>query len=139
MSRYITHVKRLKNSEEAVQTFFSRANCLKNKLGPVLFQLPGGMERDDARLESFLSNLKTELKTVFEFRHQSWWNEEVFKILRRFHAGFCIFDMPGAGCPVTATADFAYVRFHGSSTHSSNYSDQELMEWAAKLWALGPI
>lgn len=74
------------------------------------------------------------MKHVIEFRHESWLDEEVFDILRRYNVGFCIFDMPDVTCPVVDTADFAYIRFHGSTgLYSSCYSDEELMSWAKRL------
>ena len=137
VSRFITHIKRLKNSEEPLDTFITRAKGLSEKLGPLLYQLPPNMHRDDNRLESFLSILPQGMKHVFEFRHQSWIEETVFEILRKYNVGLCIFDMPSVTCPVVATADFAYARFHGGAElYSSCYSDEELADWAKKLAGL---
>ena len=134
VSRFITHIKRLKNTEEAVEKFISRAKILGDKLGPLLYQLPPNMHRRDEVLESFLSTLPRGLKHVIEFRHQSWLEEEVFETLHKYNVGFCVFDMPSVNCPLVATADFAYVRFHGSSAlYSSCYSDKELADWAKRL------
>jgi len=137
VSRFITHIKRLANSEEAVETFISRAKLLGEKLGPLLYQLPPNMHRNDERLESFLSTLPRELNHVFEFRHQSWLEEKVFKILHNYNIGLCVFDMPSLSCPLVATADFAYIRFHGSTgLYFSCYSDEELADWAKRLASL---
>jgi uncharacterized protein YecE (DUF72 family) len=137
VSRFITHIKRLKDSEEAIENFMSRARLLKEKLGPLLYQLPPGLHRDDARLDSFLEKLPRDLKHVFEFRHQSWFEEEVLDILRHYHAGFCVFDMPELKSPLLATAGFAYVRFHGrEGLYSSRYSDEEMADWAEKIRGL---
>jgi uncharacterized protein YecE (DUF72 family) len=134
VSRYITHIKRLKNSEEAVDNFIQRARILGEKLGPLLYQLPPNMHRNDETLASFLSCLPQGFKHVIEFRHQSWLEEEVFEILRQHHAGLCVFDMPDFTCPLLATADFAYIRFHGSEgLYSSCYSDEELASWAKRI------
>jgi len=139
VSRFITHIKRLKDSEEPLGTFLTRAKILKDKLGPLLYQLPPNMHRDDDRLESFLSILPRGLKHVFEFRHESWLDELVFEILRRYNVGLCVFDMPFFSCPLVATADFAYIRFHGSTgLYSSCYSDEELADWARRLAGLPP-
>jgi len=136
-SRYITHVKRLKDGQEPVERFLERAKHLKDKLGPVLYQLPPNFHRNDERLESFLSVLPGKIQHVIEFRHESWLEEEVFDILRQKKVGVCVFDMPGLTCPAVATADFAYVRFHGSSgLYSSDYSDRELADWADKIRGL---
>lgn len=130
-SRLITHLKRLKEIDEVNKNFMSRASLLKEKLGPVLYQLPPGLHRNDDLLERFLGTQPTGVKYVFEFRHQSWLKEDVYEILRRQGAGICVFDMPGLSCPLTATSDFAYIRFHGSQNlYSSCYSDEELTGWA---------
>jgi len=134
VSRFITHIKRLKNTEEAVERFITRAKILGEKLGPLLYQLPPNMHRNDEVLESFLSALPRGMKHVFEFRHQSWLEEKVFEILHKYNTGFCVFDMPSISCPLVATADFSYIRFHGSSAlYSSCYSDEELADWAKRL------
>jgi len=134
VSRFITHIKRLKDTEEAVENFVTRAKILEEKLGPLLYQLPPNLHRNDELLESFLSALPREMKHVFEFRHQSWLEEKVFKILHKYNIGFCVFDMPSLSCPLAATTDFAYIRFHGSSgLYFSCYSDEELADWAKKL------
>lgn len=134
MSRFVTHIKRLKDTREALQNFMSRAALLKDKLGPVLYQLPPGLHRDDAKLEAFLAELPQGYKHVFEFRHESWLTAEVYDLLRRYHVGMCVFDMPKLTCPLLATADFAYIRFHGKdSLYSSCYSDEELADWAEKI------
>ncbi len=134
VSRFITHIKRLKNCKDAIETFISRAKILGKKLGPLLYQLPPNMHRNDEVLASFLAILPRGLKHVFEFRHQSWLEEAVFEILRKHNVGLCIFDMPSLTCPLVATADFAYIRFHGSTgLYSSNYSDERLADWAWKL------
>ena len=138
VSRFITHIKRLKNSEEAVDNFVKRAIILDEKLGPLLYQLPPSLHRNDETLESFLSSLPRGMRHVIEFRHQSWLAERVFEIMHQHNAGLCVFDMPSLDCPLVATADFAYIRFHGSGAlYSSCYSDEELADWAKKLADLG--
>jgi uncharacterized protein YecE (DUF72 family) len=132
-SRYITHIKRLKDSEEPLGNFMSRAALLEDKLGPVLYQLPPGLHRDDARLEDFLTKLPGG-RHVIEFRHASWLADAVFDMLRRYRVGFCVFDMPKLKSPVVATADFAYVRFHGTGErYSGSYPDQTLADWAGSI------
>ncbi len=134
VSQFITHIKRLRNLNSAVENFLSRACLLQSKLGPFLYQLPPNMKRNDKILESFLSSLPQEYQHVFEFRHESWLNNSVFKILRRYNASLCIFDMPDFTCPPVITGDIVYVRFHGSTNlYSSCYSDKELSQWAEKI------
>lgn len=134
VSRFITHIKRLRNLDSALENFLSRACLLKGKLGPLLYQLPPNMKRNDEVLENFLSSLPQEYQHVFEFRHASWIDDSVFRILQQHNAGLCVFDMPGFTCPLVATTDFAYIRFHGSQgLYSSCYSDDELSQWAQKI------
>jgi uncharacterized protein YecE (DUF72 family) len=139
VSRFITHIKRLKDSREPLGTFVDRAKYLQNSLGPLLYQLPPGLQRDDARLEAFLVLLDNKLRHVFEFRHRSWMDEAVFNLLRKYNAGFCVFDMPDFTSPVVVTADFAYIRFHGKNNlYSGCYPDAELADWAERLHKLPP-
>ena len=138
VSRFITHIKRLKDVEESVQNFLARADSLQDKFGPLLYQLPPTMKRSDETLETFLSILPRQYRHVFEFRHESWLDDDVFNILKRYGVGLCVFDMPDFTCPVLATADFAYVRFHGSTgLYWSCYNDEELSSWARKIAEIG--
>ena len=137
VSRFITHVKKLKDTGEALNNFMSRISPLHDKLGPLLYQLPPGMRRNDAVLIGFLQGLSGEHKHVMELRHESWLNEHVFDILRSYNAGLCVFDIPGLSCPLLATTDFAYIRFHGrDSLYSSCYTDEELTGWAKNITEL---
>ena len=134
VSRYITHIKKLRDCDEPIRNFLSRAGLLEGKLGPLLYQLPPNLHRNDELLEVFIDFLPQELKHVFEFRHDSWHTPEVFRLLRRYNAGFCIYDMPDYTTPVEVTADFAYIRFHGSKhMYGGCYSDEELDDWVQKL------
>jgi len=138
VSRFITHIRRLKNAEEPLQNFLARADHLQNKLGPFLYQLPPNMRRNDETLEAFLTILPQQYRHVLEFRHQSWIDDTVFDILRRHSVGLCVFDMPHFTCPLAATADFAYIRFHGSTgLYASCYNDEELSGWAKRIAKLG--
>ena len=134
VSRFITHIKRLRNVEEPINNFLSRARGLNHKLGPLLYQLPPNMPRRDEMLESFLKLLPRELSHAFEFRHKSWFDQGIFDLLRHYGAGLCVFDMPDFTTPLVATSDFAYIRFHGSAgLYWSCYSDQELESWAQRI------
>lgn len=141
VSRLITHLKKLRNVDTALKLFLERASILKEKLGPLLYQLPPNMPRSPANeeaFETFLSLLPRDLQHVFEFRHVSWLEERTFETLRRHNMGFCVMDMPEVSCPIVATADFAYFRFHGSvALYSSCYTEEELKEWANRLQAIG--
>ena len=137
VSRFITHVKKLTDIAEPVTNFMDRAQLLERKLGPLLYQLPKNMKYDYQTLEEFLKMLPEDASHVFEFRHKSWFDDRIFNLLRRYNAGFCIYDMPGFSTPLVATSDFGYMRFHGSQRlYSGCYSDEELEDWARKITGL---
>ena len=136
-SRFITHIKRLRDVEGSVQLFLGRASLLGESLGPVLWQLPPSLRRDDDLLSDFLALLPRDVRHVFEFRHRSWLERDVFFLLRMHNAGFCAYHMVDWETPLEATTDFAYVRFHGSgSLYGGNYSDDDLGDWAARIRSL---
>ena len=110
---------------------------MKEKQGPLLYQLPPSMVKDEGLLAHFCSILPPDLHHVFDFRHESWFCDPVFAILKQHGAGFCIYDMPEFTTPILSTADFAYVRFHGSKAmYDSCYQPDELELWARRLSAL---
>jgi uncharacterized protein YecE (DUF72 family) len=133
-SRFITHIKRLKAVEEPLLKFLSHVDYLEDKLGPLLYQLPPNMKYDYRLLEGFLSILPKRYSHIFEFRHPSWLCNDVFQLLMKYRAGFCVFDMPDFTCPIMATGDTGYIRFHGSQgLYSSFYSDKELNVWVKRI------
>jgi uncharacterized protein YecE (DUF72 family) len=137
VSRFITHIKRLREPAQPLDTFLGRARLLDKKLGPLLYQLPPQMKCDAPRLEAFLKLLPGNMRHVFEFRHRSWMDDAIFDLLSQYGAGFCIYDMPEFTTPLVTTADFAYIRFHGSQElYGGCYSDEELAEWARKIAGL---
>ncbi|MEA3328572.1 MAG: DUF72 domain-containing protein [Candidatus Omnitrophota bacterium] len=130
-SRFITHIKRLKNLEDSLKVFLSRAYILKEKLGPVLYQLPPSMKKDSPRLEAFLKKLPSDIKNVIEFRNPSWLDKEIFDILKKHNIAHCIISMPDFPVRKEITADFVYIRMHGGEVlYGSNYSTKELRSWA---------
>jgi uncharacterized protein YecE (DUF72 family) len=139
-SRFITHIRRLKDCGEPVETFLGRARAMGENLGPVLYQMPPNFHRNEgneAVLVDFLSALPQDLRHVFEFRHDSWLNSEVFALLRLHNVGFCAYHMVDRQTPMEATTDFAYMRFHGSDTlYGGCYDEAELRDWAGRLRAL---
>ena len=131
VNRYITHIKRLKDVEEPLERFFEGVRLLKSNLGPILYQLPPSMHKDLDRLKAFLKVLPKKLIAVFEFRHESWFSEDSYELLKEFNAGFCIHDMPGMKVPRIVTSDVIYVRFHGATgRYQGNYSKSALQGWA---------
>ena len=109
----ITHVRRLASAEEPLQRFLSSIQPLAaaGRLGPVLFQLPPMLKADPARLDSFLAMLPRSLKAAFEFRHASWFAEEIYDVLRRRRASLCFAESEQLETPEIVTADFAYFRY----------------------------
>jgi len=136
-SRYITHVKRLRDCAEPLDNFLSRARLLGPSLGPVLYQLPPNFHykpENVERLTDFLSLLPQDMRHVFEFRHDSWFNADLLSLLRIHNAGFCAFHMAGWETPVEATTDFAYMRFHGADgKYGGSYTPGDLAIWAGRL------
>ncbi len=132
-SRYITHLKKLKDPVEPVARFMGRAERLGAHLGPVLYQLPPNWRLNLERLEAFLAALPAGRLGVFEFRHPSWLVEPTFALLERYGVGYCISDMPGLGSPVRATGRLAYIRLHGPGrAYEGSYSEAELAQWAER-------
>ena len=135
-SRYLTHVKRLRELGDGVERFYAHIEPLARspKMGPVLWQLPGTFKRDDERLVAALAALPAG-RHCFEFRHESWFADETYELLRRHQAALVIGDHPQR--PFQShelTADWTFVRFHyGHRGRNGNYSDSELEEWAARI------
>ncbi len=137
-SRFLTHMKKLKDPSEGIRRFFERADILAEKVGPVLFQLPPNWDSDAARLRRFLGALPSYHRYAFEFRNRTWDNEEVLGILREHRAAYCIYDLAGFVTPLTVTADFVYLRLHGpGGKYQGRYTDAILEQWAGRIrdWA----
>ncbi len=131
-SRYITHMKKLKNPEEAIGRFFDRIKLLKDKCGPVLFQLPPNWKANPERLVDFTAALPKGYACAFEFRDPTWFNKEIYQILNRHNAALCIYGMGKYESPRDVTADFVYVRLHGpKQNYRRQYTDEALGKWAA--------
>jgi len=134
-SRFITHNKKLKDPENALDNILLRAAHLGKKLGPVLFQLPPHWKVNAGRLEGLLEVLPRNHRYVFEFRETSWMTAEIYRLLRRFNAAFCIYELAGYQSPYEITADFAYVRLHGpdAGKYQGSYSNSVLRQWADRI------
>ena len=135
-SRFITHMKKLKDPNSSTKKFFSMlADRLDTKLGPILFQLPPAWLVNVDRLAQFLEALPRGYKYVFEFRDQSWLTSEVFALLHSHNAALCIHDLSDLKTPLRITSDFTYVRFHGPgpAKYTGSYSHEELQRWAGRI------
>jgi uncharacterized protein YecE (DUF72 family) len=135
-SRYLTHIRRLREPEGGMERFYERIEPLARspKMGPVLWQLPANFRRDEERLRQALAALPAG-QHAFEFRHESWFTPEVYDLLRARGAALVIGDHPER--PFQAhelTADWTFIRFHhGSRGRNGNYSETELEEWAVRI------
>ena len=134
--QYITHRKKLKDPHKTLPAFLDRVAVLKDKLGPVLFQLPPRWRPNFPRLEGFLEALPRDQRFAFEFRDPRWHTPEVMGLLERFGSAFCCFDLGGTASPLRVTANFVYVRLHGpGAPYQGSYSDANLGNLAARIAA----
>jgi uncharacterized protein YecE (DUF72 family) len=134
VSRYLTHVKKLAEPEEPVERFVGRVRGLGAKLGPVLLQLPPqlGLHRD--RLERTLDRFPDEMRVAVEFRHDSWFTDEIRALLEERRVALCLADRRGVLGPVWRTAPWTYLRFHqGLARPRPSYGDTALESWARRL------
>jgi len=134
-SRYLTHVKRLRELRAGVARLRERIAPLEEaaKLGPLLWQLPASFHRDDERLAGAVDELGSG-RHAFEFRHPSWYVEEVEALLRERDVAFVVADSRRRRLPVPgSTASWTYVRFHDGRGRDGNYSEAQLSEWAGRL------
>jgi len=137
-SRFITHIKRLQGTKEASKQFIENALNLKEKLGPILFQFPPSFkatEENVSRLEGFLKLItKRKTRYAFEFRHKSWCDKKIYNLLKKHNAAWVIADSPNYPKAEDVTADFIYIRMHGSKVlFSSSYTKKELKDLAQKI------
>ena len=139
-SRLITHTKRLVRVDEVWEHFAHSARSLGTHLGPILLQFPPNFKMDRDRLERFLATVRSEvashghLRLVFEFRHPSWFVDEIYRLLKHHGATVCCADSPPYPRVDVLLADFAYFRFHGrTELFASRYSEAELRREAATM------
>ena len=132
-SRFITHLKRLRDPVEPVELFWERATRLGPRLGPVLFQLPPRFPSDPGRLSRFLGVLPARLHAAFEFRDPSWHEPAVFDLLERAGAALVWADRPGARVDLPVTGRWTYVRFHQGRSSAAGYTTTKLRRWADRI------
>jgi uncharacterized protein YecE (DUF72 family) len=129
-NRFLTHMKKLLGCDEEIDRFVDLARRLEQTLGPILYQLPPSLHKDVPRLERFLQRLPTDIEHVVEFRHKSWYDDQVLALLDKHGAGFVTHDMKGLKSPRWASGRLAYVRFHGGEgRYWGRYSDEALLSW----------
>jgi uncharacterized protein YecE (DUF72 family) len=127
----ITHQKRLAGTEDDVRHLFEVAEALGSKLGPVLFQLPPYTRKDAGKLRDFIASLPRDRRIAFEFRHDSWFDEEIYGVLRDRDAALCLSDTDESGDPeqlLIPTASWGYLRLR-----RTEYPGDALADWAARV------
>ena len=137
-SRFLTHMKKLKDPAPALAVFIERAVLLGPHLGPILFQLPPRWAINLDRLREVLEVLPAGRRCAFEFRDPSWFVEPVFRLLERYRAALCIYHIAGRLAPVRVTTDLVYLRLHGpDGAYAGSYDDATLARWAEEMagWA----
>jgi uncharacterized protein YecE (DUF72 family) len=130
-SQRITHFKRLKEATEETKYMLDTVSVLEDRLGVVLFQLPPNMKKDLERLETFLSNLPSAVRATFEFRHPTWFDDDILELLRQHNRALCVSDTDDLPVNrIDKTADWGYLRLRRVS-----YSNDELVEWKKRIKA----
>jgi len=132
-SRFLTHMKKLKDPAEPLDRLFSRARRLGRAFGPVLYQLPPRWSVDIERLRAFLRALPRRRRHAIEFRDPTWYTDEVFSLLARHAVALCLHDMAGSATGRVAVGPFIYVRFHGTAKYSGSYGDSVIDAWGQWL------
>jgi uncharacterized protein YecE (DUF72 family) len=128
-SRGITHMKRLKDAGESVSYLFKMAESLNERLGAVLFQTPPNLKKDAGRLREFLALLPRDRRAAFEFRHQTWFDDEIFALLRERNAALCLAEAEDElEIPFVATADWGYLRLR-----MPEYTDAQMKSWVKQV------
>ena len=128
----ITHFGRLRGVDEPLRYFCDAARTLGDKLGPLLFQLPPNFKKATDRLGEVLAILPDEFRAAFEFRHESWFDDEVYALLRSRNVALCIADTEDGATPAIATADFGYLRLR-----AVEYTDDALRRWIETIDKVG--
>ena len=133
MSRYVTHVRRLREPRDGIDRFWQTSSGLGPKRGPVLVQLPPNLPADLSMLDGFLAAMPAGMRAAFEFRHPSWDTDEVRARLADAGAAWVLADRPGAIVPLHVTAAWSYVRFHQGRRTAAGYLPAKLRRWANRL------
>jgi uncharacterized protein YecE (DUF72 family) len=134
VSRYLSHIKRLAEPAEPIQRFTERARALGTRLGPALLQLPPNFERDDDRLQAVLDRWPDGWRLTVEFRHPSWFHDDVYARLRARDVAMTLTDRHGPREPLVATASWGYVRLHEGTAHPRPcYGRTALHSWIERI------
>lgn len=137
-SRYLTHLKRLRDPREPLDRLWARAQRLGDRLGPMLYQLPPRWHVNLERLSTFVAALPARRQHAIEFRDPDWYRPTTLSILERGRVALCLHDMTGSASPRLPVGPFIYLRLHGAGVrYGGSYSGQQLRGWADRLagWA----
>ena len=133
-SRYLTHMKRLREPEEPIDRLWTRAARLRERFGPVLYQLPPRWKPNVDRLDAFLRAIPSAHPQAVEIRDERWYRPDVTNLLRRAGVALCLHDMPGSATDSEPVGGFVYLRFHGAGErYGGRYPSQRLSAWAARI------
>lgn len=135
-SRGLSHFAKLNNPERWLDRMADGLRHLHEKRGPLLVQLPHFFPPNLERLDQFLAKVPDWIRVAMEFRHPEWHQEEVFRILERHNAAYCVMSGARLPCVLRATADFVYVRFHGPDAehlYAGSYPDNDLRWWTDRI------
>lgn len=133
-NRYITHQKKLHDCAESLEIFYKNIKQLKFKIGPILFQLPPSFKINKERLIEFIGHLNKKYKYTFEFRHESWFTQEIYELLSKNEIALCITDLNGKLSPEEMTSHFTYIRLHGpQKSYKGSYGLSKLKLWKKKI------
>jgi len=133
-SNIITHKKKLKDIDEYLKKFYDRIKLAENKIGVILWQLPPQLKKDINLLEDFLNKFNCKYRQCIEFRNKSWFERDVYNILKKYNVAFCVISAPGLPLNIEVTSDFAYFRWHGKDDwYKYDYSKEELNGWATQI------
>ena len=124
----VTHFAKLQNCSDSLNFFFGAIQGLEDKLGPILFQLPPFFRKDAGILAAFLEQLPDGVRAAFEFRHKSWFDDEIFASLRKHNAALCIAESADLSTPIEATANFGYLRLR-----REDYGPEDIARWSERL------
>lgn len=135
-SRYITHMKKLKDAKKSLFPLLKRIEVLGDRLGPILFQLPPRWGFNLERFNDFLESLPADFRYAFEFRDKSWEDPRAYEAMKMLGVAFCIYDLDGYRSPKEITADFVYIRLHGpDGAYKGQYDARTLSGWAGAFSA----
>ncbi|MEX0771553.1 MAG: DUF72 domain-containing protein [Balneolales bacterium] len=134
-SRYITHMKNLKDPKGPLNNFYKGIEPLGDKVGPILFQLPPGWKLKLERLNDFLNHLSKDYRHTFEFRNETWFDEQIYDTLKEHNSSFCIYDLKQKTSPKETTSDLVYIRLHGPAEdpYQGEYQKKGLKQWAKNI------